>query len=206
MLAQLAALSRIYLLHIRTWLLWFALQTILFPMGLVFFIRATGSPLSNERFLAGAIVMTLSSTTINSIGFWLMSDRLEKHFELICAMPVRRSLYYLAIVLVSNLQALINVHILFILFRVLFGIHYTWLNFVVVVFAAMLLSLIGVAIGIKARNTNEGALLINLFGTGMTLICPIFYPAAALPGWVAGIASLIPHTLIFRMVLFSMGG
>lgn len=206
MLVQLIALSRIYLLHIRTWLLWFVLQTILFPMGLVFFIKATGSPLSNERFLAGAVVMTLSSTTINSIGFWLMSDRLEKHYELICAMPVSKPLYYLAIVLVSNIQALINVHILFILFRVLFGVHYTWLNFVVVTAASLFLSLIGVAIGIKARNTNEGAFLNNLFGTGMALICPIFYPAAVLPAWAAAVASCVPHTMIFRMVLFSMGG
>lgn len=200
MIPHTVALSKIYFLHIKTWVHFFVLQTVLFPLGMVLFIKAVGSPLSYDRLVCASLVMTISMTTINSAGFWVMADRFQNNYDLILSLPLSTRSYFASIITVSVVHAFLNAHILLLAFAVIAGVRYSIAIGLIVLASSAVFSWIGVFLGMRARNTNQGALLLNLFGTGFVLMSPVFYPVTALPPALARIATLLPHAVLFEVL------
>lgn len=195
--------SKIYFYHLKSWLPWFMLQTVLFPMGLIFFVKAVGHDVEMQRLLAGALVLTISTTTVNSTGFWIVTDRLQKHYELMISLPINKASYFSGIMFVAVVQACINTHILLALFSFTSKFHYSISVLLAVVTSSLIFSMMGMVIGLIAKNTNQAALMLNIFGTGLSLMCPIFYPETALPKALSGISILMPHSQLFK-ILYSL--
>lgn len=200
---QIVTVSRIYFLQIRSWFMWFLLYTILFPLGLIFYVSVVGKFIDPVGLVAGGSVFTISVISINATGYWIMTDRFQRQVELLKSMPMSMYVYYLAIVLVAIVQSLVNVHMLIAILKILhFYANYTLWVLPVTVLISGAFCIIGIFIGNFVRDTSHGALMINLFGSGLVLICPLFYPMSILPESIAGIFAVLPHTLAFRVFYF----
>lgn len=151
------------------------------------------------RLAAGATVLSISSIGINATGYWVMMDRFEKRIQIINSLAVHKFSYYLGIVFVSVMQSLINVFILIAILNV-FSIHAKMSLALApaIVATSMLFAVVGITVGKYVKDTSHGSLMMNLLSTGAVFVCPIYYPVNILPAGVATIASLMPHTLIFK--------
>jgi ABC-type polysaccharide/polyol phosphate export permease len=195
--------SRIYFLQLKSWLPWFILQTVLFPIGLIFFVKAIGRDIEMERLLAGALVLTISTTTVNSTGFWIVTDRIQKHHELMISLPINKASYYTGIMFVAVVQSFINTHVLMAFFAFTNKFNYSIAVLITLIISSLIFAAIGMFIGLKAKNTNHATLMLNICGTGLSLMCPIFYPEAALPHIISNVSAIIPHTQLFN-ILYSL--
>lgn len=200
---QIFTISKIYFLQIKDWAVWFFLYTLFFPVGLVFFIKVIGNDTDSIRLVAGATTLSISIVSINSTAYWIMTDRFQHRLELIKSMPLTPYGYYFAIILVSAVQTTINVHVLIGVMRVLgCAVKYSAMVPITIIATTSLFSVFGIFIGNKAKDTSHGSLMMNLFGTGAVLICPIFYPISVLPESIAGFAVFLPHMLAFQAFYF----
>lgn len=199
MTLQIAAVAKIYFLQIKTWSLWFLLYTILFPLGLIFYVSVVGKCADPARLVAGGSVFTISVVSINATGYWIMTDRFQNQLELLKSMPIGTHIYYSAIILVAIVQSLVNVHALIVVLKVLrFDANYTLLILPATALISGLFCIIGILIGNFVKDTSHGSLMVNLFGSGLVFICPIFYPMSLLPESAARVIALLPHMLAFR--------
>ena len=198
---RILTLSRIYFLQMWQWRLWLALHTLLFPVGILFFLRVTGSGSDPQRLAAGAGLLSLATISINTTTYWIMTDRFERKRDLLMSLPIARYEYYAAIVLTATVQALIVFHILILAIHIFFArVHYSLSVIPVITGIAFSFGIIGLMIGHAAKDSNHGGFLMNLCGAGIVFICPVFYPASALPHNLAHVAAFIPHTFFFRVI------
>lgn len=203
MARQVAAVSKIYFYQIKSWFLWFMLYTVLFPLGLIFFTRALGGSIGAARLAAGGTIFAISAVSINATGYWVMNDRFLRQFELLKSMPMHMFLYYISISFVAVCQSLVNVHVLIAVLKTFhLYIHYSFWIVPATVIVSVAFSSIGLLLGRYVKDMNHGSLMMNLIGSGLVFICPIFYPASVLPERIADFATYLPHTVAFRM--FSM--
>ncbi len=192
--------ARIYFIQIKNWFLWFFLYTLLFPIGLIFFLRVASNNIDSVRLAAGATVLSISTIAVNATGYWVITDRFQYRIQLIKSLPISFASYYMAIIIVSVSQSLINIYILvFVLKAFDFAIRISPLLSLAVFTTTIFFSLFGIFIGRIVKDTSHGTLMMNLFSTGAVLMCPIFYPIEALPLGIARIAALMPHTIAFRV-------
>jgi hypothetical protein len=200
---QAITISKIYFLQIKSWFAWFFLYSIFLPVGSIFFIKVVGKSSDPLRLVAGASVLTITIVSINATAYWIMTDRFQKRIQLLMTMPTYRYMYYWGIIIVSVAQSVVNVHALLIILRLFgFSFNYSIWVFVAVLVTSSLLSVIGIFIGKVAKDASHGSLMMNLFGTGAVLICPVFYPLSVLPDSIAIFIQFLPYTLAFKVFYF----
>ena len=136
-----------------------------------------------------------------------MTDRFERKRDLLMSLPIARYEYYAAIILTAAIQALIVFHILILAIHIFFtNLRYSLFAIPIITGITLSFGLIGLIIGHTAKDTNHGGFLMNLCGAGVVFICPVFYPATALPYNLAHIAAFIPHTFFFRVIYELLNG
>jgi hypothetical protein len=196
---QAITISKIYFLQIKSWFSWFFLYSIFFPVGSIFFIRVLGNNSDPLRLVAGASVLSISIVSINATAYWIMTDRFQKRIQLITTMPIHQYIYFSGIIVVSVVQSVINVHVLLAVLKIFgFTFKYSFGVIGAILITSCLFSVFGILIGKGAKDASHGSLLMNLFGTGAVLICPIFYSISVLPEFIGKIVAFFPYTLAYR--------
>ena len=205
-MAHALTISKIYFLQIKSWFLWFFLYSIFFPVGSIFFIKVVGGGADPLRLVAGATVLSISIVSINATAYWIMTDRFQKRVQLMKTMPLHPMIYYSGITIVSVVQSTMNVHVLLAVLKLShFSFAYSYKTMAAIVLTSCVFSLFGILIGKSAKDTSHGSLLMNLFGTGAVLLCPIFYSIKVLPELLGKIVSFLPYTLAFDVFYNLLG-
>jgi ABC-2 type transport system permease protein len=159
--------------------------TIIFPVGILFFLNHLVVPSLRTQVLVGTIMMETALLNINALAQTIGQDKASRIFDLWVSLPVSPVVYAL-----SNALVLLPFTLLSAVFTLgvdvlAFGVAISLVTLALLVggFVLVWASTIGVGylIGVYGgtpRQINANAQLIGII---LTFFAPVFYPITALP-------------------------
>jgi ABC-2 type transport system permease protein len=181
------------------------------PLTLLLFIRFLLGPSEESVVLyliTGNIVLSLSLSSMLSLGQdlgWLKDDHA---FEYYATLPVPKSALILAIVTRSALLALPSIVIILLLSAWFFDISLKPhpLVLFVLFLGGYSLSGLGAIIGFYSPSGRIASLLTQIIQPIIVFLSPVFVPVDRLPGALQFTANLMPTTFIARALRDSLTG
>lgn len=208
-LAGYLGLTRVMLTEYRAAWWIHVLFGFLMPLGMLFFITASGGGLSQERaiFVLGgnlttAVVYGPAMLIINRIGW----GRHTRDFDYWASLPLHKLSLILAMVTVSLVLSLPGLISLLLLGSWMLNLPLTASLAVLPVIPLGALSLVGVGafIGTYAKDGQTANVLANLLMAFVTFLAPTMIPLEALPLPIRWLSALTPIPYVadaFRLVL-----
>lgn len=181
----------------------------LLPLALVFFARAILGHADSQQaifMLGGNMAMSITfGPTLFLIG-QLGWSKQNKDFEYWVALPVSKTMLFIAIVSVSLVFALPGLLGTYIFGSLLLGLPFTggWLLILLVPLSALSLTGLGALLGSISPNGQTSNLIGNLMLTFVGFLSPMLIPLQNLPAPLQVVARFIPTTYIadaFRVAL-----
>jgi ABC-2 type transport system permease protein len=172
--------------------------TILFPIGILFFLNVLVAPDLRTQVLVGVIMMEMSLLNINSLAQSIGQDKQSKMFDLWVSLPISPVVYVLAIAFTLLPYSLLSAFVTLGVAIAAFGFVLPWtlipplIGGLVVVWASTLG--IGFLIGVYGRSPRQINLWAQLIGILLTFFAPVFYPLTVLPVPLQVLASAWPLT------------
>lgn len=172
--------------------------TILFPVGILFFLNELVVPGLRVQVLVGVIMLEMGLLNINALAQSMGGDKQTKIFDLWVSLPISPLVYTL-----SNALALLPYSVLSAVVTLgvaisVFGIALSWatlpllLGGLVLVWASTLG--VGFVIGAYGRSPRQINMWAQLIGILLTFFAPVFYPLSVLPVPLQYLAAAWPLT------------
>lgn len=211
-----AVISREWTIFRRypSWIIALFIWPIIFPMayilssqalagpdsgGLAIFERSAGTTEVVGYIVIGTVIWMWQNVVLWNVGYALREEQLRGTLESNWMSPSWRFSLLLGNSVVQMVTMLIFIGVSLIEFSVFFGVRFNgnpiW---VALIFLASIPSIYGLGFAfaslvITAKEANAFVFLVR----GIVMIfCGITYPIAVLPGWMQGVAALLPQTYI----------
>jgi ABC-2 type transport system permease protein len=204
---------RIHLARLRAEAGPFLLAALIFPSAMYLFTNAVGDANgeghgNNLRFLAGAIVCSLSLTAISWLGYLLLENRFTGRLKLFATLPLAPSSYVFGILIFALAQAALGTTSLLIVARLLGVRAQPSLTLLILIVALTMLCLCGISVIVaaRARSFSEGSLLTDSLGAGLVFAAPVFYAPETMPYAVGAIAQWLPTACAAHAVQMTLAG
>lgn len=186
---------------LRTGWFWYLVMMSLQPLTLLLFIRFLLGPSDNSIVLyliTGNIVLSLSLSSMLSLGQdlgWLKDDHA---FDYYATLPVPKSALIVAIVTRSALLALPSIVIVLIFSVWFFDISLKPhpLILIVLLLGGYSLSGLGAIIGFYSPNGRIASLLTQIIQPIIIFLAPVFVPLDRLPKMLQFTSTLMPTTYV----------
>ncbi len=172
--------------------------TIIFPVGILFFLNVLVPPAERVQVLVGTIMMEMALLNINVLAQTMGNDKESRFFDLWVSLPVSPVVYVLSNALAmlpySLASALVTLAVAVYGFGVPLSIAVLPLlvGGLVLVWASTLG--IGFLIGAFGRSPRQINAYAQLVGIILTFFAPVFYPVSILPAPLRAIAYAWPLT------------
>ena len=172
--------------------------TIIFPVGILFFLNVLVPPAERVQVLVGTIMMEMALLNINVLAQTMGNDKESRFFDLWVSLPVSPVVYVLSNALAmlpySLASALVTLAVAVYGFGVPLSIAVLPLlvGALVLVWASTLG--IGFLIGAYGRSPRQINAYAQLVGIILTFFAPVFYPVTILPAPLRAIAYAWPLT------------
>ncbi len=159
--------------------------TILFPIGILFFLNVLIVPALRVQVLIGTIMMETALLNVNVLAQAIGGDKQTKLFDLFVSLPISPAVYALSIALsilpFSLASAVVTLGVAIVAFHVV--ITPFTLAALVGGFVLVWGSTLGVGflIGVLGRSPRQINSMAQLVGILLTFFVPVFYPASILP-------------------------
>ncbi|MCI4365314.1 MAG: ABC transporter permease [Thermoplasmata archaeon] len=159
--------------------------TIIFPIGILFFLNQLIPPDLRVQVLVGTIMMETALLNINGLAQSLGNDKATRVFDLWVSLPVSPVVYALSNALVllpfTVLSALITLGVAVVAFHVAisFAVFPLLVGGFVLVWASTLG--IGYLVGVYGGTPRQINSTAQIVGIILTFFAPIFYPVSVLP-------------------------
>lgn len=173
--------------HVRASLFWYVVGTILFPLGVAFFMRsfALGGPDRAPYVLAGSFVMALIFGSLNLVSGQLGWAKDEDELDYYVTLPVSSLQLLLGLVLVSIVAALPGSLIMLTLAAALVGVSLApiwWWLLPAALLSAAAIAAVGLVIGVWSTSGQHANVLANIATMLLVFVAPVHVPAEMLPG------------------------
>jgi ABC-2 type transport system permease protein len=172
--------------------------TIIFPIGILFFLNHLVVPALRTQVLVGTIMMETALLNINALAQSIGNDKQTRIFDLWVSLPMSPVVYALSNAVVLLPFTLLSAAITLGVAVAVFGevISLGTLALLLGGFVLVWASTIGVGylIGVYGgtpRQINANAQLVGII---LTFFAPVFYPVSALPGPLQVVAYAWPLT------------
>ncbi len=172
--------------------------TIIFPIGILFFLNHLVVPSLRTQVLVGTIMMETALLNVNALAQSIGSDKQTRIFDLYVSLPISPVVYALANALVLLPFTLLSAAITLGVAVAFFGVGITLpialllIGGFVLVWASTMG--IGYLIGVYGGTPRQINANAQLVGIVLTFFAPVFYPVTILPPAVQVIAYLWPLT------------
>lgn len=196
-----------------SWVVAFAVWPILFPMGYIFAAKALGGPDGSSLaafdqltgttdyvpyMVIGTVLWMWLNVTLWDVGFFLRNEQMRGTLESNWLCPTGRMSIVLGACLTKLVTSLTLIATTAVEFKLFFGVDLVQGNvgLLLLIFLLVIPSIYGLGLAfaslvIRFREANAMVFLVR----GIFMIfCGITYPLAVLPGWMQGVASLLPLT------------
>lgn len=207
-MTDIACVFRIHLARLRVEAGPFLLAALAFPSAMYLFTNAIGQHENRMRFLAGAIVCSLSMTAISWLGYLLLENRFTGRLKLFATLPLAPSSYVFGVLLFILAQAALGTTTLLIVARWL-GVP-ARINFaplgLTVLLTMLCLGGISVIVAARARSFSEGSLLTDTLGAGLVFAAPVFYTPEIMPRSLGLMTQWLPTACASRAVQTTFAG
>ncbi len=167
--------------------------------GLLIFQRNAGTTDVIGYIVIGTIIWMWQNVVLWNVGFSLREEQLRGTLESNWLSPSWRFSLLLGNSVVQMITMLIFISVSLVEFTVFYGVRFNGDPLLVaLMFLLSIPSIYGLgfafaSIVITAREANAFVFLVR----GLVMIfCGITYPIAVLPGWMQGVAQLLPQTYI----------
>jgi ABC-2 type transport system permease protein len=184
--------------------------TIIFPVGILFFLNHLVAPSLRAQVLIGTIMMETALLNINVLAQSIGSDKQTRIFDLWVSLPVSPVVYALANAVVLLPFTLLSAAITLVVAVEFFGVAVTPLVLLALLagFALVWASTMGVGylIGVfggTPRQINQNAQLVGVI---LTFFAPVFYPVSVLPTPLQAVAYAWPLTWGTQFLVGILGG
>jgi ABC-2 type transport system permease protein len=172
--------------------------TILFPIGILFFLNVLVPPGLRIQVLVGTIMMEMALLNVNALAQSMGQDKDSKIFDLWVSLPVSPVVYTVSTALAFLPFSLASAFVTLAVAVTGFGIPLAWSVLPLLLGGLLLvwLSTIGIgfligAFGSSPRQINSYAQLVGIL---LTFFAPVFYPVSILPLPVQAVAFAWPLT------------
>ncbi len=172
--------------------------SVVFPVGILFFLNVLAAPDLRVQALVGTIMLDMALLNVNALAQTIGQDKQTKIFDLWVSLPVRPAVYIGAIALSYLPFSLAAAGVTLAVGIV--GFHIAVPTAVLpVLFAGFLLVWastlgIGFLIGMLGRTSRQINSQAQLIGILLTFFAPVFYPVTVLPVWLQYVAYAWPLT------------
>jgi ABC-2 type transport system permease protein len=167
--------------------------------GLLIFQRNAGTTDVVGYIVIGTIIWMWQNVVLWNVGFALREEQMRGTLESNWLSPSWRFSLLLGNSVVQMIMMLVFISVSLIEFTVFFGVRFNGDPLLVLLlFLVSIPSIYGLgfafaSVVIAAREANAFVFLVR----GLVMIfCGITYPIAVLPGWMQGVAQLLPQTYI----------
>ncbi len=172
--------------------------TIVFPIGILFFLNHLVAPSLRTQVLVGTVMMETALLNINVLAQAIGSDKQTRLFDLWVSLPISPVVYALSIAVVLLPFTLLSAAVTLGVAVAFFGVAVSLPTLAVLVagFALVWASTMGIGylIGVfggTPRQINSNAQLVGVI---LTFFAPVFYPVSVLPGPLQAVAYAWPLT------------
>jgi ABC-2 type transport system permease protein len=172
--------------------------TVLFPIGILFFLNVLVAPAARTQVLVGVIMMEMALLNINGLAQSIGNDKQTKMFDLWVSLPINPVVYVLSVALsylpYSLLSAIVTLGVAIWAFGIVLPVSV--LPLLVAGFVVVWGSTLGVGflIGVFGRSPRQINFLAQLVGILLTFFAPVFYPLSILPVPLQVVAAAWPLT------------
>jgi ABC-2 type transport system permease protein len=185
----------------------FLLSAFALPAGLLLFTTGVSEGKPSLRLLAGSMVFALSLLSVMGLGYTLLEDRFRGRLKLIATAPIAASAYMAGVFLFAMCQGLLSAFLMLLLAPVLhLSPHITLVLFPIAVLTTIPMSAIALVTARYAHSIRQGSLLNDMIGTGIVMICPVYYPIELFPAPLRYISAVLPPTYAGDAFLKAMSG
>jgi ABC-2 type transport system permease protein len=172
--------------------------TVLFPIGILFFLNVLVAPDLRSQVLVGVIMMEMALLNINSLAQSIGQDKQSKLFDLWVSFPMSPVVYVLSIAFALLPYSLLSAFVTLGVAIAAFGIVLPWslIPLLVVGLVVVWASTLGIGflIGVYGRSPRQINLWAQLIGILLTFFAPVFYPLSILPTPLQVLAAAWPLT------------
>ncbi|MGI0130034.1 MAG: ABC transporter permease [Thermoplasmata archaeon] len=172
--------------------------TVLFPIGILFFLNELVAPDLRTQVLVGVIMMEMALLNINTLAQSIGTDKQSKLFDLWVSLPISPVVYVLGIAFQLLPYSLLSAFVTLGVAIAAFGIQLPWTAVPLLVFGLVVVWAstlgIGFLIGVYGRSPRQINLWAQLIGILLSFFAPVFYPLSALPAPLQVVASAWPLT------------
>jgi len=172
--------------------------TVLFPIGILFFLNELVAPGLRIQVLVGVIMLEMGLLNINGLAQTMGVDKQSKMFDLWVSLPVSPVVYTLSNALALLPYSLLSAVVTLGVAIAAFGVALPWstlpllLGGLVLVWASTLG--IGFVIGAYGRSPRQINMWAQVIGILLTFFAPVFYPLSVLPVPLQYVAAAWPLT------------
>lgn len=202
-----------------SWVVAFFIWPVLFPFGFIFTAKALAGPqgAALARFgslagttdyisfiVVGSLMYMWLNITLWDVGFYLRNEQMRGTLESNWLCPIWRLSIMLGSSLTKLATALFFLAIAVLEFRLVFGIHLTRGNPVLLLLILLLVIAsiygIGIAFGSLVLRFKEANALVFLVRGIFMVFAGITYPLEVLPHWMQTIATWLPLTYAIHAI------
>lgn len=181
----------------------------LLPLGLIFLLRFVFPAIPADYllyFISGNLTLSLMTVCIIMLSQSLAQMRQIKSFEYYAVLPINKLSLVLSIIFSFFIMCMPGFLILVIVASFLFNFQFIPhpAFIIIVILTIFSLSGIGAILGVYTRHFMQTNLLSQIFGFGLMVITPVFYPIDILPEPVQILSLFFPTTYAaesFRITL-----
>jgi ABC-2 type transport system permease protein len=200
-----------------SWVLSIFIWPVLFPFGYIFTAKALGGPngtalASFQRLtgttdyisfiVVGSVLWMWLNMTLWDVGMYLRGEQMHGTLESNWLCPTWRVSLMLGGALSKLATSLLFMAISLIEFRLVFGVQVLGGNLALALLVFLLvipiIHGIGIAFASLVLRFKEANAMVFLVRGIFMIFCGITYPIAVLPGWMQGVAAVLPLTYAIR--------
>jgi ABC-2 type transport system permease protein len=172
--------------------------TIIFPIGILFFLNVLVAPAVRTQVLVGTIMMEMALINVNSLAQSIGQDKQSKVFDLWVSLPVSPVVYTLSNALSFLPYSLASAVVTLGVAVYGFGVPLAPATLPLLAGGLVLVwgSTIGIGflIGAYGRSPRQINSYAQLVGILLTFFAPVFYPVSILPPALRAVAYAWPLT------------
>ncbi len=172
--------------------------TIVFPVGLLFFLNHLVAPDLRSQVLVGTIMLEMALLNINALAQSIGQDKQTREFDLWVSLPISPVVYVLGTAAVLLPFSIVSALITLAVAVGAFGLAIAWTTVPLLLLGLVLVwgstMGIGYLIGVFGTSPRQISANAQIIGLILTLFTPVFYPVSALPALLQPVAYLWPLT------------
>lgn len=172
--------------------------TVLFPIGILFFLNVQVPAAERVQVLVGTIMMEMSLLNVNALAQSMGQDKERKIFDLWVSLPVSPVVYTVSTAMSFLPFSLASAFVTLAVADMGFGVALPLVLMPELITGLLLVWLstlgIGFLIGAYGRTPRQINTYAQLVGILLTFFAPVFYPVSILPPVLQGVAYLWPLT------------